>query len=204
MPKPQIHFVVSAPRSGSTWLARTLNHHPQIFATEQRLFGNFFEVWPNNNGRPAPRITMDAYAKAFSVHYFHEQVSDSREEFVEEFIAEYSAFLVDFAKRKSGKEIIIDKITPYPGSSRMVIKRIKKYFPDSKIIQLIRDGRDVATSGTFDWLQKDAEGTSRYRYFVQCDLSQRLERFFDDAVLTRWAENWKETVQIFRGHHADW
>ena len=203
MSAPQIHFVVSAPRSGSTWLAKALNHHPQIFATEHRLFGNFFEVWPNNNGRPAPRITLDAYARAFSVHYFHQHVADNREQFVDDFISEYSSFLLDFAKRKTGKSIIIDKITPYPGTSRTVIDRIKKFFPQSMVIQLVRDGRDVAVSGVFDWLLKDSTDAPRYRYFVERENSEPIQRFYDDDVLTRWAENWKETVQIFRNHPSD-
>ena len=121
MPKPQIHFVISAPRSGSTWLAKTLNHHPDVFATEHRLFGNFFEVWQNNNGSPAPRITLDAFAKAQSVHYFHEHLADSREDFINEFIGRYAEFMIEFAQQKTGKSIIIDKITPYPGTSRTVI-----------------------------------------------------------------------------------
>ena len=70
MADTDFHFVVSAPRSGSTWLANALNQHPEIFATEHRLFGNFCQVWQNNDGTSSPRITFDSYARAFSVHYF--------------------------------------------------------------------------------------------------------------------------------------
>ena len=31
---------------------------------------------------------------------------------------------------------------------------IDKYFKDAKIIFLVRDGRDVLTSGTFNWMNK--------------------------------------------------
>ena len=200
MSKPQIHFVISAPRSGSTWLAKTLNHHPDVFVTEHRFFGNFFEVWPNNNGSPAPRITLDAFAQALSVHYFHQHLAKSRDEFIDDFIGRYAQFMLEFAHQKTGKSVIIDKITPYPGTSRSVINKIKLHFPDSKIIQLVRDGRDVATSGTFDWLQKDAAGTNRHQYFVENQRTDGLTRFFDDDALTSWSQNWKETVQVFRNN----
>ena len=195
MKMPEIHFVISAPRSGSTWLTQALNCHPEIFATEQRLFGNFCEMWPNNNGKLAPRITFDAYARAVSVHYFHSELAQSRNEFIDSFVKEYCQFLLRFASQSSGKNIIVDKITPYPGTTRLVIHQISQFFPAAKIIRLIRDGRDVATSGTFDWLLKDGMGTLRHSYFVEQKSDVELQRFFDDETLAKWARNWRETIK---------
>ena len=195
MTSPEIHFVISSPRSGSTWLAQALNQHAEIFATEQRLFGNFCEMWPNNNGKLAPRITLDAYARALSVHYFHDELKLSRTEFIDSYIREYSQFLLGFAKKTTGKSIVIDKVTPYPGTTKLVIEQIKKYFPNSKIVKLVRDGRDVVTSGTFDWLLKDGQGTNRYKCFVAQDSSVLVRRFFDDEAIKKWAEIWRESVR---------
>ena len=195
---PEIHFLISAPRSGSTWLAQALNQHPEIFATEQRLFGNFCEMWPNNNGKLAPRITLDAYARAVSVHYFHQEISETRAEFTDRFIREYCQFLMKFAADSTGKTTIVDKITPYPGTTKFVLKQIQSFFPDSKIIKLVRDGRDVLTSGTFDWMLKEAQGTSRYKCFVEHDESVEVRRFFDDDTIRKWAGTWSETVMHIR------
>lgn len=192
-----LHFVISAPRSGSTWLATALNHHPQVFATEHRLFGRFCEVWRNNDGTTAPRITFDSYARAFGMHYFYPFMDLNYEQFVETFQREFAQFLVEFATRRTGKSVVIDKITPYPGTMPFVVKQIRKLHPQSKIIQLVRDGRDVLTSGAFDWLLKDAEGTPRYEFFVQPEPGKGLSRFFDDALIERWALNWLETVDAF-------
>ena len=197
MKPTEFHFIISAPRSGSTWLAAALNQHPEIFATEHRLFGQFCEMWPNNNGQLAPRITFDSYARALSVHYFHEQISASREQFESDFILDYVTFLADFAQRKSGKRILIDKITPYPGTTTTVIRQLREYFPTAKIFKLIRDGRDVATSGVFDWLLKDGHGTPRYRFYVEHQEDVDMPRFFDDAALEKWAMNWREVVEVF-------
>ncbi|WP_075084339.1 sulfotransferase domain-containing protein [Mariniblastus fucicola] len=203
MANPEIHFVISAPRSGSTWLTTALNQHPEIFATEHRLFGDFCEVWQNNDGTTSPRITFDKYAQAFSVHYFYDALGMKRGEFLNAFEKSFANFLVGFATRRTDKKFVIDKITPYPGTAKLVVEKIRRLFPDSKIIQLVRDGRDVLTSGTYDWLLKDAAGSDRYRYHVDQEEGFELKRFFDDAVIEKWASNWCETIDAFREQKAD-
>ena len=197
MESPQIHFIISAPRSGSTWLTTALNGHPEIFGTEQRLFGDFCEVWQNNDGTTAPRITFDKYAKSFGMHYFYQFMNRNYGTFVEDFQKSFVNFLCHFASGRTGKKVIVDKITPYPGTAQFVVDEIKRLFPDSKIIHLVRDGRDVLTSGTFDWLLKDAEGTERHEFYVNPIPGMRLERFFDAKVIKKWAANWNETIDIF-------
>lgn len=191
----RLHFVISAPRSGSTWLASALNHHPQIFATEHRLLGHFCEVWKNNDGSTSPRLTFDSYTDALAVHYFYSYLGLNRATFKEQFLREYAEFLVQFATRRTGCEIVIDKVTPYPGTTARVVSQIRKLFPQSRIIQLVRDGRDVLTSGTFDWLLKDGAGTARYDFFINQKNGQNLSRFFDDEVIQKWSSHWLETIQ---------
>lgn len=197
MEPPNLHFVISAPRSGSTWLTTALNQHPEVFATEHRLFGNFCEIWKNNDGTSAPRITFDCYARAFATHYFYDFMDLDYPGFVNELQIAFAQFITGFAQKRTGKSIVIDKITPYPGTSKLVVRQILKLFPQARIIQLTRDGRDVTTSGTFDWLLKDAQGTPRFEYFVDEKPGLKLTRFFDDAVIEKWATNWKETLVAF-------
>ena len=197
MDSPQINFIISAPRSGSTWLTTALNHHPEIFGTEQRLFGDFCEVWQNNDGTTAPRITFDKFAKSFGMHYFYQFLNRNYDTFVEDFQKSFVNFLCHFAHGRSGKSVIVDKITPYPGTAQFVVDEIKRLFPESKIIHLVRDGRDVLTSGTFDWLLKDAEGTERHEFYFNPIPGMKLQRFFDPKVIKKWAANWSETIDIF-------
>ncbi len=192
-----IHFVISAPRSGSTWLTNALNHHPEIFSTEHRLFGNFSEIWQNNDGTSSPRITLEAFIESFAGHYFHSELGLSRSQFINQFQRTLTNSIVRFGSGRSDKKLIVDKITPYPGTSKDVMRQVKKFFPDASIIQLIRDGRDVLTSGTFDWILKDSHGTDRYQFFHKQKKGLRLRRFFDHDAICKWAQNWKETVQIF-------
>ena len=173
-----IHFVISAPRSGSTWLTNALNHHPEIFSTEHRLFGNFSEIWQNNDGTSSPRITLEAFIESFAGHYFHSELGLSRSQFINQFQRTLTNSIVRFGSGRSDKKLIVDKITPYPGTSKDVVRQVKKFFPDASIIQLIRDGRDVLTSGTFDWILKDSHGTDRYQFFHKQKKGLRLRRFF--------------------------
>lgn len=200
----QLNFIISAPRSGSTWLATALNHHPQVFATEQRLFGGFCEVWQNNDGTSAPRITFDKYAEAFGMHYFYEFMNRKYDTFVEDFKKSFINFLMHFAHGRTGKSVIVDKITPYPGTSEIVVSEIRRLFPEAKIIHLVRDGRDVLTSGTFDWLLKDAEGTDRHEFFFNPIPGMKLDRFFDADVIKKWTANWSETINVFKDEPADY
>ncbi|MDG1875013.1 MAG: sulfotransferase domain-containing protein [Mariniblastus sp.] len=203
MDTPQIHFIVSAPRSGSTWLTTALNGHPDIFGTEQRLFGDFCEVWQNNDGTSTPRITFDKYAKSFGQHYFYQFMNRDYGAFVDDFKKSFVNFLCYFAGARTGKDVIVDKITPYPGTAHIVVQEIRRLFPEAKIIHLVRDGRDVLTSGTFDWLLKDAEGTERYEFYFKPIPGMRLERFFDAKVIKKWAANWGETIDVFADDKPD-
>lgn len=201
MDKPQINFIISAPRSGSTWLTTAINGHPELFGTEQRLFGDFCEIWQNNDGSTSPRITFDKYAQSFGQHYFYSFMNRDYGTFVEDFKKSYINFLWHFASARTGKKILVDKITPYPGTAGIVVGEIRRLFPEAKIIHLVRDGRDVLTSGTFDWLLKDAAGTERHKFYFEPVPGMRLTRFFDAKVIKKWAANWCETIDIFDEEH---
>lgn len=189
------HFIISAPRSGSTWLTRALNFHPQVIATENRLFGMFCEVWQNANGRSAPRITADQYLRTLSNHSFFSELGfDSAAELQSELLDEYISFLADFLRTRSGKSVVVDKITPYLGTSQRVVSEIQSRFPHAKVVHLIRDGRDVATSGVFDWITRQNLDSDRYQYFVAGKRDVPLRRFFDDELIGDWARYWSEPI----------
>lgn len=192
-----MHFIISAPRSGSTWLAKALNGHPEVFATETRMFGEFCEIWPNQDGSMSPRITFDEFLKQFSTYFMFEEMGLKRRQFIERFQRGFISFVNNFCQRQSGKRIVVDKITPYLNTTDLVFNRIEQYFPAAKTIQLIRDGRDVVTSGTFDWILKDAQGTDRFSFFVEKRPGLHMKRFFDDKVLQRWVKLWTEPIRAY-------
>ena len=189
-----VHFTISAPRSGSTWLAKALGQHPEILSTENRLFGRFFELWKNQQGKTVPRITADEFITGLSRHTFYQSLGfETANDLATDLFSEFQTFLINYLQAKSGKSVIVDKITPYLGTSQRVVNSVRSR-PHSRIIHLIRDGRDVAVSGVFDWIAREDESSKRYKMFVERDPQLTLKRFFDDELLERWAQYWKEPI----------
>ena len=198
-----VHFIIGSPRSGTTWLLRALNNHPQVYCTENRLFGQFCEIWPDNDGSKNVRITLDEYIHLGSAHMETESCNIKVAGLESRLMREYIKTLLEVQRRVSGKKIIIDKVTPYLGRSVLTLSKIREFFPNAKLIQILRDGRDVATSGAFDWLLKDGVGTHRYRHFVEKQTDTRLLRFFDDKFLSLWAQYWSNPIVAFEAIAQD-
>jgi LPS sulfotransferase NodH len=189
-------FVVSAPRSGSTWLERSLNAHPEIYATENRFFGQFCENWPDDEHTKSPRVTLDAYVRAWFKVIDRSNMRGWLPATEDRAFGEFARHVLRMERRMSGKRIIVDKITPYLGTADDVLIGIKKFFPKAKLIHLHRDGRDVCTSGVFDWIKKKDIGTDRYRKFALGE-NVAIERFFTDEDIKTWARYWKEPIQAW-------
>jgi len=185
-----ICFVISSPRSGTTWLKQALGAHPEVFSTENRLFGQFFAMWPERDGSERPRITLDAYVHIASEYYDYSALGLSRTEFEERLLESYLHALMELSFRLSGKRVVADKITPYADTAKTVITSIRRYFPGARIVQLVRDGRDVLTSGVFDWLGRNDHDKPRYASFVERRPDLSLARFFCDDDINIWARRW--------------
>ena len=199
-------FVIAAPRSGTTWLSKVLNAHPELYCTENRLFGNYADfIQDDAVAEPRLRVTLDKYINSISLHTNSSDLGLSRQKFQKQLTGVLIESLFDFYNKKSGNKQVIDKITPYVGTSELVDIQLKQYFTRSKLVYLLRDGRDVCTSGVFHWLKKRqaeqeySESALRRRDFflskTSCDSS--MERFFTDAELEEWAQTWAQPLRTF-------
>lgn len=200
----RIAFVISAPRSGSTWLRTALNAHADLLCTELRLFGNFAELWrdTHDDGGPARlRITLDAYVEALSRHVHPRDAGIRRSVFRNEVTGGVARLLRDYLLQSAGRRVLVDKVTPYPGTAVQVLEGIRDFFPGSPLVLLLRDGRDVAVSGVFDWLKRtgsEREPTAtqrlRIRKFAGGEDGIVLDRFFEDSELEHWGRVWREVL----------
>ncbi len=145
----QNNFIISAPRSGTTWLSNMLNAHPSIFCVERRLFGNYADfIQDEGIDDVRLRVTLDKYVNSIFNHHGLKIVN--KEKFTKSLIKT----IQKQERLLSGKKILVDKITPYLNTSTTVLNQINTYFPKSNIVFLVRDGRDVLTSGVFHWFNK--------------------------------------------------
>lgn len=197
-------FLVSSPRSGTTWLTSALMMHPDVFCTERRLFGGFADLILDEGVlNPRLRVTLDRYVDSVFLH--NNLDVQKKEIFLSEIINSIRAQEV----REQNAQVYIDKITPYRGTSDIVYSGITKYFPESKIVSLSRDGRDVVVSGVFHWMNKQRLGvkispfeTKRIENLKHEDSNYSLPRFFTDEEVVEWASMWKEPVASLKAARA--
>ncbi|MCK5615426.1 sulfotransferase, partial [Candidatus Pacearchaeota archaeon] len=154
-------FILASPRSGTTWLKTALNIHPEIYCTERQLFGNYADLL-DDYGSVTPRLrcTLDKYISSVLRHHNLHSGKESWSRLMSGIID----LMLEQERAASGKDCLVDKITPYVGTCDIVLRRINEFFPNCKLIYLVRDGRDVAVSGIFNWLQKKQNG-SRFTAF---------------------------------------
>ncbi|MGE3804472.1 MAG: sulfotransferase domain-containing protein, partial [Gemmataceae bacterium] len=106
------------------------------------------------------------------------------------------------AMQLSGKPLVVDKITPYEGTVTTVVASLKQFFPEARIVLLLRDGRDVLTSGVFHWLNKHKRGSveselvknRRAIFLGQGPRIHNLPRFFSDEEIRHWARHWAQIL----------
>ncbi|SDR69213.1 sulfotransferase domain-containing protein [Christiangramia echinicola] len=194
--KKRDYFLIAAPRSGTTWMSKMLNAHPEIFCGERRLFGDYADLVIDEGIEDSRlRVTLDKYVDSLLLH--HGLPRSKKDDLMHSFIQS----LLKEERKFSKKSILVDKITPYLDTSNVVIKSIGRYFPESKIIYLVRDGRDVLTSGVFHWFnkQKKDEGLNDFEKkrleSFHTNGSYKAERFFQDKEIIQWATEWKQVLE---------
>ena len=74
--------------------------------------------------------------------------------------------------QRSGKQVFVDKLTPYPGTAERAVESSARLFPDARVIVLTRDGRDVAVGGVMHWLNRTIVGQARSRVGEGADALQ--------------------------------
>jgi hypothetical protein len=123
-------IVYGAPRSGTTYLARLLNQHPDVFVSDEtRLF-----AWAHESLRVLPD---------------NEQfVLNKRDRFVEHLLATYPDLIRDFYRKLAPDARYWGDKNPHYADPMHdgCLDTILELFPTARFIHIVRDGRDVATS----------------------------------------------------------
>jgi hypothetical protein len=123
-------ILYGAPRSGTTYLLRLLNQHPEVsISDETRLF-----VWAHASLRVLPED--DRF------------VHSSKDRFVEHLLATYPDLIRDFYRRLAPEARYWGDKNPHYADPIHdgCLDTISALFPETKFIHIVRDGRDVATS----------------------------------------------------------
>ena len=156
-----VFFIAGEMRSGTSWLRRTLSAHPEVACGHE---GSFFGKGYDHEEIPVYPGAVSSLSRAF----------DASEEFRvwhalpwNEWAGDYDEDLdnlvrlaVDYFLAKevarTGKKIVGDKSPQHTEN----LDEIHRYYPDARVIHIVRDGRDVAVSAVHHWwrLAKDRGG----------------------------------------------
>lgn len=140
-------FIVGAPRSGTTLLERLLNRHSDISIPPETAF--FFLL--NNKGYLAQKFTETKGREAIEFYLSRRparllklnDIPDIRERLTEK-AESYKDIFINLMRLITEREkSLIGEKTPH---HLRCINYITDYFPDSRIVAIVRDGRAVVKS----------------------------------------------------------
>jgi hypothetical protein len=211
---PPTFFIVGRAKSGTSWLMRILNAHPEILCTgEGRFFGRSYlrEDFNKAQVKLQPKSLYGAIVDSEYLRVWVERSPWTRDGDTEEHLVELTRLATKhfLAQRlsRSRKWIVGDK-TPF--TSEEMIEEIARIMPDAKVIHIIRDGRDVAISSMHHvWnFARDKGGQNelgpevldkRDRYRAEPEaFGWGKESIFARGQLAGTAKNWAALVERAR------
>jgi hypothetical protein len=212
---PAVFYVVGHAKSGTTWLMRLLDAHPEIVCKgEGRIFGRRYKR-PDVRKMDAPtfqpsslyRALIDAtYLRSWIERSVWTRGDDADEQLRGLTRAAIHHFLG--ARLAGSKKRIVGDKTPF--LSDEIITEIAEIDSGAKVIHIIRDGRDVAVSGIHhlwrreldlgggkDIRPEEEEMRARYRADPQGAIESG-EGLFTEQRLREMAEDWRRQVSAAR------
>jgi hypothetical protein len=205
-----IFFIVGQQKSGTTWLMKTLDSHPEVLCRgEGRPFGRNWRrerLKQGQKGYP-PTSLYNAIASSEDLRYWIERSVWSKHDDVDEHLINLTRLAVEYFLTqqllKTGKRLVGDKTVLL---SPEIVEEISTICPGAKVIHIIRDGRDVAVSTMHHkWNQaEDRGGTSRITpeqaakreayYEDPQALLKTDEGMFPEGWLENYAAKWRANV----------
>jgi glycosyltransferase involved in cell wall biosynthesis len=179
---PSVFFVVGRAKSGTTWLMRTLDAHPEITCRgEGRFFGHDYLLPGPETATIPARPLAGALAADGALRSWLERSVWARDRDPDEQLAELTRIAIDHfltqTVRETGKPIVGDK-TPFLNAE--TVREIARIHPTAKVVQMIRDGRDVAISAKHHVWNRSADAGGVHRLDA-ADLKTREDFRRDSA-----------------------
>lgn len=204
------YFAVGHSRSGTTWLQRLLNSHPDVlckgsgmfFGRDAALHTGRKTLYAVLGGSEDLRVWHDMRPNDWSHPDFEEDLKGMMRSFI--------GYTVEKALDKSGKSIAVDR-TPHYVS---YLDEIHALYPNTKVVHIIRDGRDSAISnlhavwntardrgGPVDLDPEEIKRRDAYQEDLQSFLREG-NSIFTEQRINSMAKRWARTIRKGRddGH----
>jgi hypothetical protein len=146
-----VFFVVGYQKSGTTWLMRMLDAHPEILCKgEGRFFG---AEWRQKSLKDAnvQRPASSLYNALLDAEYLRVWIersvwSSAADEHLDNLVHLSVDYFLKNELVKTGKKMVGDKS---PLLTPDTIAEISRIYPEAGVIHIIRDGRDAAVSASY-------------------------------------------------------
>ena len=210
-----VFFVVGRAKSGTSWLMRILDAHPEIMCKgEGRFFGRNFireDLEQARKGRIQPSSLYRAILEADYLKAWIEKSVWTRGDDVDEHLTNLTQLATNYFLTQrlagSGKRIVGDK-TPF--LSPDIIAEINGVYPDARVIHIVRDGRDTAVSmihhrwnnskdegGIYELSPEELRRRDAYRSDPQ-EFTESGEGLFTEKMIRGLASGWKAQISRAR------
>jgi Sulfotransferase domain len=203
-----VFFVVGRAKSGTSWVMKILDAHPEILCKgEGRFFGRSFIQEGFERGRIQPSSLYRALLEAEYLEAWIERSVWTRGDEVEEHLINLTRLSTNYflSQRlaKSAKRIVGDK-TPLLDDD--ILEEISAIYPEARVIHVIRDGRDIAVSlvhhrwnhardegGIYELKSEELAKRQAYRENSE-ELIKAGEGMFPEGMLRNLAIGWKDRI----------
>lgn len=140
-------FLLGFAKSGTSWLTRTLNSHPEILCRGEGIFFGRGSELGLQRGLITPTSLYGALADSENLRGWLEGSIWTRNDDVDQHLNNLTRMALKYVLGEklaaSGKRIVGDK-TPFVSTDDMA--HISLLVPEAKVIHIIRDGRDITVS----------------------------------------------------------
>jgi hypothetical protein len=202
-----VFFIVGFAKSGTSWVARILDAHPEILCKGEGIFFGRGADLGKRRGLLTPTSLYGALADSEYLQAWVERSIWTRGKDVDECLTglTHAAITYFLTERLSetGKRIVGDK-TPFLTTE--ILDEISVIYPEAKVIHMIRDGRDVAVSsvhhrwnhakdegGIYELEPEEIAKREAYRNGPE-KLLEAGEGLFTEMVLRSAAVSWNDFV----------
>jgi hypothetical protein len=145
-------FLIGRSKSGTSWLMRLFNSHPEILCRGE---GKFFGEDKSNALHGA--LARSKELKRWLSH--NPWTIRDQDPNLDDIVANTINYLMQEKLRKTNKKIVGDKS---PFTSPGVVEEISSICPGAKVVHIVRDGRDVAVSSVHhQWNNATDQGGRR-------------------------------------------
>jgi len=196
-----IFFLIGRSKSGTSWLMRLLNSHPEILCRGE---GMFFEKNTSRSLFWALSRSEGVQAWLARSPWTRQAPDEGLENMLGTFVSQAMRQRLEGVRKRTGTKKIVGDKSPFKSAD--TIRDIGTACPGAKVVHIIRDGRDVAVSSAHHrWNNATDVGGHRNltpdqvakREAYRSDPSAFLatgQSIFAEGHVAEIARNWNESV----------